>query len=424
MADHDQIGRVLKGSYRITGVLGEGGMGMVYRGEHLTLPRQVAIKTLLPKAVASAESRERFEREAAIAARLNHPGVTQVYDYGIDGDMPFLIMELIEGPSLADVLEREGPLPPARALSIARQLFAVLAESHRLQLVHRDVKPDNIRLLRYTVDTPPVVKVLDFGIAKQMGTEQAKLTATGAVLGTPLYIAPEQAMGEKIDGRADQYSAAATLYEMLAGRPPIVGTSLASILYNQVAREPPPLPDTVPESLRKVVMRMLRKDPNERFQDEADLDKALAACERDCARAKTAPRPTAESLTMTPVPLATTSLTAADRRRPFWLAVAAGLGLLTVVLVGALAPARDRKTPVPLGQTSPPTPPTPGATLPPGPAATPSPVVDASPATSKPADPARAPDSDPRANADSGKKPKKRGGKRKGDNPYAVQVIR
>lgn len=419
MAENENIGRVLKGSYRITGVLGEGGMGVVYRGEHLSLPRQVAIKTLLPKAVASAESRERFEREAAIAARLNHPGVTQVYDYGIDGEMPYLIMELIEGPSLADVLEKEGPLPPARALSMARQLFAVLAEAHRLQLVHRDVKPDNIRLLRYTADTPPVVKVLDFGIAKQIGAEQAKLTATGAVLGTPLYIAPEQAMGEKIDGRADQYSAAATVYEMLAGRPPIVGTSLASILYNQVAREPPPLPDTVPESLRRVVMRMLRKDPAERYQDEAELDRALAACERDCARAKTAPRPTAESLTMAPLPMASATTTNVNRARPVWLAGAAGLGLLTVVVVSLLAPSRARQTPTVV------TPPAPPPTVPPPPGP-PSPTGEASAtAADKPAGAvgtvsAAAEDS----RSDPGKKPKKKGGKRKNDNAYAVEVIR
>ncbi len=426
MAETGNIGRVLKDSYRITGVLGEGGMGVVYRGEHLSLPRQVAIKTLLPKAIASSESRERFEREAAIAARLNHSGVTQVYDYGIDGELPFLIMELIEGPSLADVLEGEGPLPPARALAIARQLFAVLAEAHRLQLVHRDVKPDNIRLLHYAADKPPVVKVLDFGIAKQIGAEQAeqaKLTATGAVLGTPLYIAPEQAMGEKIDGRADQYSAAATLYEMLAGRPPIVGTSLASILYNQVAREPPPLPPTVPESLRKVVMRMLRKDPAERYQDEAEIDRALAACERDCARAKTAPRPSADSLTMGP-PSPPTSEAAGTRtapRRRVWL-IGAGLAGLCLVAVVVLLkprhgghPATTPKTPTGAApqttaatgaSTATPTSPTAGALGPPGPATPNSPSDEA------------------KASSEPGKKSKKRGGKRKSDNAYEVTVIR
>ncbi len=420
MAETSNIGRVLKGSYRITAVLGEGGMGVVYRGEHLSLPRQVAIKTLLPKAIASSESRERFEREAAIAARLNHPGVTQVYDYGIDGELPFLIMELIEGQSLAEVLEKEGPLPPARALSIARQLFAVLAEAHRLQLVHRDVKPDNLRLLRYSPETPPVVKVLDFGIAKQMGTEQAKLTATGAVLGTPLYIAPEQAMGEKIDGRADQYSAAATLYEMLAGRPPIVGTSLASILYNQVAREPPPLPSTVPESLRKVVMRMLRKDPAERYQDEAELDRALAACERDCARAQTAPRPTAESLTMAPLPPASRPQAKPDPRRLLWLGGAVLLGLLVVGGVALLAPARPRTTVARGGEGRPAVPPVAAPAPPP---ASPSPPVTSPTAAAESGitEPGAA---EAKSGNEPGKKPKKRGSKRKGDSTYEVEVIR
>ncbi|HNN96621.1 MAG TPA: serine/threonine-protein kinase [Pseudomonadota bacterium] len=428
MAETENIGRVLKDSYRITGVLGEGGMGVVYRGEHLSLPRQVAIKTLLPKAIASAESRERFEREAAIAARLNHSGVTQVYDYGIDAEMPFLIMELVEGPSLADVLEQEGPLPPARALAIARQLFAVLAEAHRLQLVHRDVKPDNIRLLHYAADKPPVVKVLDFGIAKQIGAEQAKLTATGAVLGTPLYIAPEQAMGEKIDGRADQYSAAATLYEMLAGRPPIVGTSLASILYNQVAREPPPLPPTVPESLRKVVMRMLRKDPAERYQDEAELDRALAACERDCARAKTAPRPTAESLTMGP-PTPPTPQTAGPQAaagRRVWLLGAGLAGLCLVVVVIVLKPrhggqpATTQRT-----QTSPTTQTgttTPASAASAATAATPTSPTAGAAGTAGPATPP--PSDEAKASSEPSKKSKKRGGKRKGDNAYEVTVIR
>lgn len=406
------LGRVVKGSYRIIKPLGAGAMGVVYEGEHLALRKPVAIKTLKPEGYKSQANRERFEREAAIAAKLVHPGVTQVFDFGIDGDLPFLVMELIEGATLSDVIEREGPMPPARALSIARQLVSVLAEAHRLNLVHRDIKPENLRLLRYAPDAPPVVKVLDFGIAKEMGgtEQQAKLTATGAILGTPLYLSPEQAAGLPVDGRCDQYSAGGVLYELLSGRPPVYGTSLASILVNQISKPPPPMPSTVPEQLQKVVLRMLRKDPIERFPDEAALDKALAACESVCARAKPAPRmdPALRLSLPQPVP------SASPRQRIVTLAGV--LGLAVVLMVAIFSTVSKRRGLAAQHQSTTPGPAEVSPQLPPQ-----KPAPPASPAP----EPAPATDSQGRAATAAQQTPKKsRKSLRKQDNPYAVHVIR
>ncbi|MCS6915904.1 MAG: serine/threonine-protein kinase [Myxococcales bacterium] len=283
-AARSMVGRTLKGQYRIEAELGGGAMGVVFRGMQLALGKPVAIKMLRPDRFLTQQAQERFEREARTVSMLVHPGIAQVFDYGIEEGLPFLVMELVEGKELAEVIEQEGPMAPARAVAIMRQLASVLEEAHRHGVVHRDIKPQNIKLMRYVPGGPIFLKVLDFGIAKQVGAEQDKLTATGAVLGTPAYMAPEQAAGtsQKVDGRADQYAAGVVLYEMLTGTVPFGGDSVAGVLVSHLTRPPPPLPEAVPEPLRQVVERLLRKQPEERFPDCGALDRALQACEAAC----------------------------------------------------------------------------------------------------------------------------------------------
>jgi serine/threonine-protein kinase len=287
------IGKVLKGLYRIERVLGQGAMGVVYRGVQLELGKPVAIKMLLPQGYASKDALERFRREAAVASKLVHPSVPQVFDFGVEDNAPFLVMEYIEGKELTQVLRQEGPWEPARAVALMRQLTSVLQEAGRLKLIHRDIKPSNLLLTRYTKSGPIYLHVLDFGIAKEIGPGQGKLTATGAIVGTPMYMSPEQAEGEvrDIDGRTDQYSAGVVLYELLAGHAPFDDDTSAGLLFSHLNHPPPPLPESVPAPLRDVVMRMLMKKPGDRFPNPKALDSALAACEKACRDVPSVPRP-------------------------------------------------------------------------------------------------------------------------------------
>ena len=282
-AGASMLGRVLKGSYRIDGVLGQGAMGTVYRGTQLGIDKTVAIKVIRADGFSSDAAHDRFQREATLVSKLLHPGIAQVLDFGFEDDMPFLVMEFVEGKELTEVMAAEGPMPPARALAIVRQLASALSEAHGRGVVHRDIKPQNLRLMRYAPGGQIFLKVLDFGIAKQLDdAEKQKLTATGAVIGTPMYMAPEQAGGSRVDARADQYAVGIVLYELLTGTVPFTGETLTGVLVSHLTRQPPPLPRQVPEPLQKVVMRLLSKRPDDRFPDMAALDQALAACEPAC----------------------------------------------------------------------------------------------------------------------------------------------
>jgi serine/threonine-protein kinase len=326
------LGRLLKGQYRIDDELGRGAMGVVFRGTHVALGKTVAIKMLTGAGFGSKDAFERFEREARTASILNHPSIAQVFDYGLDDNVPFLVMEFVDGKELASVIESEGPLPPARAIEIMKQLAAALEEAHRHGVVHRDIKPQNMKLVRYTPGGPIFLKVLDFGIAKQVGAEAGKLTATGAVLGTPIYMAPEQAGGatSKIDGRADQYAAGIVLYEMLTGQVPFNSDTLAGVLVSHLTMPPPPLPRTVPEPLRALVMRLLAKQPEDRFPDAGALYRALVACEPACRDAKALTAGSVQPITAPGV-----GKTGEQRRFPLY-AGAAALGVALAVLGGAL----------------------------------------------------------------------------------------
>lgn len=274
-------GMLLGGRYRVGRMLGEGGMGAVYEAVQEDLARSVALKVLHAHLAADEELRGRFRREALVVARLGHPNVVQISDFQLnDGEPPFLVMELLRGENLRDVLRRLVRLPPERVAYIAVQVLAALDAAHRANVVHRDVKPDNIFLERTTVQAD-IVKVLDFGVAKLLGDDDAgaKLTRAGLVVGTLAYMAPEQALGDPLDGRADLHSLAAVMYLALAGKKPFDGATTAALLQSLLHESPVPLVALRPEvgeGLSKIVERALAKRPEDRFASAAEMAQALA----------------------------------------------------------------------------------------------------------------------------------------------------
>jgi serine/threonine protein kinase len=271
------VGRTIGGRYVVSDLIGTGGMGAVYRGRHQLVGRDVALKFLSPRYARDPAARERFLREARAANRIDHEHIIDITDFGETSDgLVFLVMEYLEGEPLGKVIEA-GPLEPVRALNIAHQLATALARAHELDVIHRDVKPDNVFLLqRRGAD---FVKLLDFGLAKVMG--EHRLTATGKVFGTPEYLAPEQARGEPLTGQADQYALGCVLYEMLTGTLPFEGPSPEVVLKHlQTPAQPPS--QRRPElplrgKLDTLVLRMLAKHPGERFSDAYHLADELTS---------------------------------------------------------------------------------------------------------------------------------------------------
>jgi serine/threonine-protein kinase len=265
------VGRTIGGRYVVAELIGVGGMGAVYRGRHQLVGRDVALKFLSPRYARDPAARERFLREARAANRIDHEHIIDITDFGETSDgLVFLVMEFLEGEPLGKVIE-QGPLDPVRALNIAHQLATALARAHELDVIHRDVKPDNVFVLqRRGAD---FVKLLDFGLAKVIG--EHRLTATGKVFGTPEYLAPEQARGEPLTGQADQYALGCVLYEMLTGKLPFEGPNPEVVLKHLQAQAVPPSslrPDLpIAPKLDALVLRMLAKHPRERFADAYHL---------------------------------------------------------------------------------------------------------------------------------------------------------
>ncbi len=207
--------------YKIIDLLGEGGMGAVYEALDESLDRHVAIKTLLSEVAQDPESRKRFFREGKAAAKLRHPHVVEVYGVGIEDEIPYLVMELLDGESLAALLDREKKLRSERAIDILVPVMSALVVAHQEGVIHRDLKPDNIFLQKTRAKTV-VPKLLDFGISKVTGAHNSRITHTSALMGTPYYMAPEQARGSKeVDPKIDQWAMGVILYESLAGERPI-----------------------------------------------------------------------------------------------------------------------------------------------------------------------------------------------------------
>jgi eukaryotic-like serine/threonine-protein kinase len=262
---------VLSDRYELGVVLGSGGMARVYEGFDRVLSRRVAIK-ILRDDLSVPDLRQRFVREARTAAAFTHPNAVAVFDAGEDGRTAFIVMELVEGGSLADALAR-GPLAADRAADIAADVLAALGAAHQQGLVHRDIKPANILLPR-----DGGAKLADFGIAKSVMDAAANITATGQILGTPRYMSPEQVLGRPAVPQSDLYAMGVMLYEMLAGRPPFVGPNPIAVLRAHHDQPPPSLADARPDlhpALVAVVDRALQKDPARRYADAGDMGEAL-----------------------------------------------------------------------------------------------------------------------------------------------------
>jgi len=268
----DAIGR-----YQILGELGRGAMGVVYRAQDPTIGRTLAIKTIrladLSDHAERARLQERLFREAQSAGILSHPGIVVVYDVGTDGDVTYIAMEFVNGPTLEKLLADPQPPSQQTILGVLRQTAAALDYAHKKGIVHRDIKPANIML-----DGEAAVKITDFGIAKITASQQ--LTQTGLVMGTPNYMSPEQIQGKPVDGKADQFALAVVAYEMLTGEKPFTGEQLTTVLYKIVSEDPPPvehLNPTLGFAVSMVLTRALSKDPGKRYGNCAEFVDALEA---------------------------------------------------------------------------------------------------------------------------------------------------
>src|SRR5262249_28815123 len=283
------IGETL-GSYKITRLIGKGGFGVVYAAEHSLMGRKAAVKLLRPAYSEDKEIVQRFFNEARAAAMIKHPGIVEVYDVGRHTDgSAYLVMELLEGDSLASKMGGDEPLDTATLLAVGRQIAAALGAAHRKGIIHRDLKPENVFLVPDTESPDGVrVKLLDFGVAKLVSPTTSLSTVSGSVLGTPVYMSPEQCRGaERVDPRSDLYSLGCILYEMACGRPPFFERGLGALIMAHMHREPRPpreLNSTLPASVEKLILRLLAKSPEERPQtaDEVaeELDQLFAQSER------------------------------------------------------------------------------------------------------------------------------------------------
>ena len=276
-------GQVVAGKYRLVELLGRGGMGSVWRADHLALLSPIALKVIKPQIARNATSLTRFMREAKAAAMLRSPHVVQILDHGTDGDVAFIAMELLDGESLFQRLERDKMLSPRLVLTVMTHIGRAIGRAHEAGIVHRDLKPDNVFLVPN--DDEIVAKVLDFGIAKDgqlaLGSDsEGPQTRTGTLLGTPYYMSPEQATGDKgIDHRTDLWAMGVIAYECLCGRRPFQSDSLGDLVL-QICAKPPPVPSqqaAVPMGFDAWFARATERDVTKRFQSARELVAALRA---------------------------------------------------------------------------------------------------------------------------------------------------
>lgn len=425
------------GSYRILGKIGEGGMGSVYVAEHTLIGRQAAIKVLQREMSHRQDLVTRFFNEARAATAVKHPGIVEIYDFGYHTDgSAYIVMEFLEGETLSARLRRIGPLPAARAAALGRQVAGALGAAHAKGIVHRDLKPDNIFIVR-DLDIPDGerTKILDFGIAKLAAGDQLGIskTRTGAVMGTPAYMSPEQSKGAgNVDARTDLYALGCIVFEMVCGRPPFLAEGGGEVMAQHIFA-PVPAPSSiapVTPQLEQFLLRALAKDPAQRFQSAEDMSAALQiAVPPGSFPQASAPVQVPARGAYVPVPAQQTTLSAANSaariaptsRKRSWIApvvavlVIAGGGAAIAIsqrdgsgasMVKAPEPAArvpDSQLPGP-GSPAPPTPaqqapaqqapgqqaPTPPSSpTPPAPMATPS-VPDPTPLTPAPSPPAAA----------------------------------
>ncbi|MCD6499780.1 MAG: protein kinase [Deltaproteobacteria bacterium] len=286
LADSDAlIGMRLIDKYELTEYLGEGAMGWVYRGRHMTLGSSVAVKILKPSLTKDDQRAERFKREARAASRLNHPHIISVIDFGeTDSGLLFIVSELLRGETLSATMQKVGPMPIKRTIRLISQILSALEESHSAGVVHRDLKPDNIMISRLR-GGEDFIKVLDFGIAKVADSGQSQLTQAGQLFGTPDYMAPEQIRSQDVTGRADIYSTGVILFELLTGRLPFQTDNLFDVLKDHLYTAPPTLAKAYPEGnfsedMEAVVAKALAKQPEDRFSSAREFHRALRRAAR------------------------------------------------------------------------------------------------------------------------------------------------
>lgn len=350
------IGKVIDERYRVEAQLGEGGIGRVYTARHITLGRLVALKVLLTRYGSVDVLKQRFQREAEALAALNHPNIVTVTDFGVTDNGPYIVMELLEGTDLAELIAGGEPIEPRRGLRIVRQMLRALAYAHEQQLVHRDLKPHNV-FIRPLGPDDDHVEVLDFGLARFLDDawkNAPKLTAQGALIGTPAYMAPEQASGEEVDARADVYAAGLVIFEVLTGRRAFEEADPGQMLRAHLLKPPPTIRSIDPgldvdPALEQFVARALSKSPSARFDDGAamleafdelgpepvrrvgprpvDLDRTSSVAPTQISTRGTGPRvaPTSGS------PAGGTTITLPQNKMPLFF----GAGLVALLLMGA-----------------------------------------------------------------------------------------
>src|SRR5690348_11388463 len=279
-------GDMLGDRYRLDVFVATGGMGQVWRATDVVLSRTVAVKVLLPQLLTDPGFEARFRAEARIIAALRHPGVVNVYDYGEGADdagrrVLYLVMAFVEGESLSEKIERAGRLSVAETMSVIAQAADALQAAHDSGVIHRDVKPGNL-----LVQDDGKVTLVDFGVARSSSV--TSVTTGNAVPGTALYMAPEQASGQRVTGATDIYALGAVAYHCLAGHPPFTGTNPIEIALQHLQDEPPPLPDDVPVDAQQFVMRAMAKDPAARFETGAAMAAAARTVMRSAGSAGTA----------------------------------------------------------------------------------------------------------------------------------------
>ncbi len=339
-----ESGTVLQDTYEIVRRLGMGGMGEVYEARHRRLPGRFAVKVLSATVSAGSADFLRFQREAEIASSLRHPNIVHVVDFNqMDGGAPYIVMELLEGKDLAAALEPRRPMPPARVARIIEQVASALGAAHGHGVVHRDLKPQNLFLVPVGEDQE-FAKVLDFGISKVRTA--ATLTDGAALIGTPQYMAPEQAesRADDVDGRTDQFALAAIAYEMLAGRTPFAGDSVPAILFKIAREDPASLAPLVGDAIDVVIQKALAKNKERRFVSILEFAQALTAAATGAPAAQMAVKTLVSGATARPGG-------APVKRWVFGLAAAAVAALMVAALFlssgtsRAPAPSQQPRTP-------------------------------------------------------------------------------
>jgi serine/threonine-protein kinase len=345
------VGRVIGEKYNVTGLIGEGGMGAVYEAEHIAIGRRVAVKVLHPRNAQSREAVTRLHHEARVVGTIGHPNICEIYDIGrLDDGSPYLVMERLHGETLAERILREGRVAPQDLIDVMVQVLSALVVAHEKGIIHRDLKPDNIFLSK-RAGMPPIAKLLDFGISKATSIEDSavNITRTGMVMGTPYYMAPEQARGERtLDHRVDLWAAGVILYEGLSGRRPFVARNYNALLVQILTSRHRAIGELVtglPAGIVEAVDRALSKMREDRFQSATEFQERLMAVRRVSRSAPPAP-----SALVAPPAVAAS---AADTRAP---PVAASMSPVQAPLPPAVAapPPLPMPAPRPIAPPAPP----------------------------------------------------------------------